>query len=341
MSFKKRKFGKTLNDVEMKIMSRKGGSNVVAIPQIDENGMPLDPEAVGIQTLVLESTGKNEVKIRGAYHKASPFCQYAPNEPTNKTTEREMPLPWAPISSFDIEEIPAEIKKLEKNGKIPNFKYSKIDESTGEVVSEARQVGDRWAKVDLEVPVFKQYYDTKGNPLTAENSDAEDEKGFYKETTSKFAYAAVVNVGFFNGHAVDEVGHKVAGSEGTYMVEGDHDEKYFLRITPLRAGGKVSIGSRLKKVFQNPFLGVVTDDQVSKNGYLMKGKFTYTSNPVRLAVYDEEGNTVKILDRMAFKLSDFVEKKKRATSVVQSQVEEDIASATQNEVVEDEEDDLI
>lgn len=351
MAFNKRRFGKSLNDVEMKITSRKGGSNVVSIPQVGEDGRPLNTDAVGVQTLVLESTGKNELKIRGAYHKASPFCAYAPNEPTGEVTEREMPLPWAPISSFDVEDIPAEIKAMERDGKIPNYLYSKVDEATGDVVSEAREVNGRWVKTDIGVPVYRQYFDTKGDPYQPTNKKgepvagvAEDEKGFYKETTSPFAYAALVSIGFFNGHAVDEGGNKIANSEGTYMVEGAQDEKYFVKITPLKAGGKVSVGSRLKKVFMNPFLGVVSDDQVSKNGYLMKGKFTYTANPVRFAVYDEDGKVVKVLDRNAFKLSDFHEKKSRKLNTVQTQVEADIAKATNvalAETADDDDDDVI
>lgn len=337
MAFKRRQFGKSLNKVEMSITSKRGGSIVVSVPQIGGDGKPLNADAVSTQTLILESTGKNDLKLRGAYHQASPFCDYVPNVATGDTVERPMPLPWAPLSSFeDIENIPQEIRALETKGKIPNYLYSKLNDA-GEVVSEARQVGDKWVKMDLNVPTYKQYYNTKGEPYTGVNSkgeancDGEDEVGHYKIVTSKYAYASLVSVGFFNGHAVDEANNKIKGSEGTYMVEGDMDEKYFLRLNPLRAGGKVSIGSRLKKVFQNPFLGVVTDDQVSKGGYLAKGKFTYTANSVRLAVYNEDGNVVQILDRRAYKLSDFVEKRKRNMSATQEKVEGDTAMAA-NEV---------
>lgn len=339
--FKRKEFGKALNE-NLGIISRKGGNVVVKIQQIGEDGKPLNPEAVGNQEFVLDSTGKNSLKIRGAYHKSSPFCAYLPNEATGKTAERVMPLPMVAIASFeDVESIPQEIKNKEVKGKIPDYLYSKLNDD-GEVVSEAREVeGKRWCKVDLNVPTYYQYYNGKGEPYTEENSnDGENEKGFYRIVTNKFAYASLVDIGFFNGHAVDEANNEIKGSKGTYMVPGAIGETNFIRLNPLRSGGKVGIASRINKVFRHPEFGVVTEEQVTKTGYLKKGKFLYAGGrPVRLAVYDGLGNVAIILDRDSYKLTDFIEKKKR--NVMEEVIKESAVMGTKeviDTVVEDDED---
>ena len=330
MALKRRTFGTSLAGTNLGIFSRKGSTVTAKIPQIDWENKAIDKEAVSTQSFVLESDGKNRLKIRGAFHRDSPLCAYMDNTPTDETSERRMPLPLVAISTFDsIEDIPKELRDNIKKGKVSNFNFVAKD-ADGNIEAEARKDGDTWYKVEYNVPLYKQYYTETFGEITDEKADGSDEEGNFILTHSKFCYVSLANLGLFNGHEVDEAGNKVNDTEGTYMVEGEIGEKYFSRVSPLRSGARVSIGNRLNKVMAHPTYGIVEQDDIAKSGYLKRGKFTYSNEAVTVAIYNNEGEIAAILsDRRAYKINDFVAKKslKAANTVAEASnaIADDIA----------------
>lgn len=342
-SFKRKTYGKQLSE-NLGLASSRNAVIKEVIEQIGEDDQPLNSDAVYNQSFDIESKGgTNSLKIRGMYLKQSPFCGYLANEPTGDTIERPMPLPRVPIDVLgDVESIPQEIRDDVEKGKVLNYLYEKKDES-GKVVSEARQDDKgKWIKMDLYVPTYRQYLNDKGlpwgtNQRTGEliKTDGEDEKGRYKITEADYVHAALTDIGFFIGHSVTDKNVEIPNTRGVYMIPGDSEvEKNFSRLYPTKAGGTVSISSKLRKVFAHSLYGVVSDEHISKDGYLLEGKFVYAGNkPVRVAVYDGENNVAAILDRDAFKLTDFKVKRKRNTDSLPDDLQEEAGLKKEEEKV--------
>lgn len=310
---KRRVFNSSMNEVKLGIASRSGGSAAIKIPQLAWDGKDIDTEAVSKQAFILDSDGKNNLKIRGAYHQESPFCAYLKNEPTNKTEERLMPLPKIKLEDVDdIASAPEYVRAAVKDGKVPDWTYVKKDDE-GNIVAEARELENgNWAKVEYNVPLYKQYFTDTYLPIPDDKADGADENGNYILTTSAYCYVAVCELGFFLAVEVDNAGNKVKGTEGVYMVEGSFGEKHFSKLYPFGSAAKVSVGSKINKVFNNPLLGVLPEGSLTKAGKLKKGKFRY-GKATTVAILDIDGNIAQVLsDRNAYKLSDFRPKQTRA-----------------------------
>jgi hypothetical protein len=314
---RKRNFDVSLDEVSLNITSRAGGVPKVTVPQKRWDGKEIDKDAVSEQSFILESNGKNVLKIRGAYHEESPFCEYAENTPAGETTTRTMPLPYIKISEFeDISAIPKEIRDKEKGGKIPDYTLLKKDEE-GNVTSEAVKdpTTGKWSKADYNVPLYKQYVDDRGDAIKEEKADGSDEQGFFVLTESRFVHVALCDIGFFNGHEVDNNGKPVKDTEGVYMIEGIPGENNFIRLYPMRSGGKVSVGSRLAKVFNHPLFKVVEAVDIVE-GKLKEGKFTYSATPVKVAVYNSDGKVAAVLNRPCYKVNKFRAKQSRGSKTL-------------------------
>jgi len=311
MGLKRRTFSSSFENVDLKILSRAGGEVKVKVPQIGWDGKQLDKNAVSTQSFILDSSGKNILKVRGAYHQDSPFCGYLDNIVTDETTERVMPLPLVSMSKI-TDELPEGITP--KNGEVSDWTYSKKDDN-GVVISEAEKRDGKWIKIDHNVPLYKQYYTSTYEDISEDKADGSDENGNFILTTSAYCYVSMCDLGFFSGVEIDGAGNIIKGTEGTYMVEGGIGEQNFIKLYPLRSGGKLSIGSRLGKVFRHPMYGVVAPDDMSKSGKLKVGKFSYNNKAVTVAIFDGDGNVAaKLTDRAAYKLSDFRVKKRRGNT---------------------------
>lgn len=329
--FNKPAFDFTEKLTDLDIRSKRGSGTTVTIPQVRWDGASLEGE-VGHQSFILDSNGRNQLKLRSAYHKVTPLCSFVPNDLSGDTGFDDFPLKRKKIEDFDdIEAIPKEIKDTEKNGSIIDYLYEEYDEKGNELLAKAvkDEKSGRWVLRKYNVPIYKSYMDSKGRTLS--KGDGEDEKGFYNLTFGKYTYFSNFSVGLFNGHAVDENKKMIADSEGTYMTFAPLGADEFFIPTAQKSGAKFTIGSILGKVLTHSMYGVATSDDLTKNGYLKKGRMKFRGTPSTLAVYNGSGEVAAYLvGRPAFKIEDFRAKGTKKTAEIDNNVEE---KASKNEAV--------
>ena len=348
------KFKKSSNKaitVDLGTKSRKGGgSTKVVIDQVDFEGNPL--KGVSIQSPMINAKGK-VFKFRGGYHKNIMAYSIA-NEFTGKYgTEVQPAFSTKSITNYNVADLSEEILKTERNGKIVEFDYKKLDEN-GKVVSEIKynEELEVFEKLIYNSPVYKERMDSKGEALKLMRKDGttpmigveEDEKGTYKLTFNEFVHVAPLNFALHIGQKVTESGAFIDNTKGVYLVATEEDSYGSKRVQPQESSVKLGIAQMYDKIVCHPEFGIAKPEHKTKNG-LVEGTIAISILGTKIKIFNNDGTAVATIDE-AFKLENFVPKRKRGSSIVETEeavknsIIDDLAPKAVEEVVEETEEDL-
>lgn len=327
-------------NLDLGIASRATSSRSVKVSQVDFNGKLL-PEGVSEQSFELLSRGDLLVH-RFAYHEEfKGFAQIVHNDLSGNYGTKPMPAPLKKVTEFKtpIASIPETVRNTEKGGKMIDFEYQDIDEATGKVLAEVKELDGKFVKYVYNQPLYKEFYLNSGQIYTSEYKGViKDTDGrYYKEVFDELNFICSVGIGLFNGVELNENGTPKIGTEGTYMVVGARSDKNFFAGNPGASGVRFTIKSIMKSVLAHPKLGVVKPDIISK-GVLPEGKFSVNKG-VACAIYNADGEIAQKFTgkkgdpRLGYKLSEFKIKGIRKTTEVENIAVAKMSEASNNKAI--------